>query len=358
MFFHPDPTIFPKSSSTPRSIRERLEVASYLHKGVKVIFEDEATGRSDVFQHDEGHRRLPEEDPGRARGQAGARGAVRRCEKDERRPARARAAVDRVHRRARAQLRQRHPHRLAAARTRTASAPASARRSATTSRRTTSRRKGVTLTAEDIREGVVGVLCVFVAEPQFQGQTKDRLNNPEVQSAVDGAGAPGAGALAEQATRRSPSDRRAGSSWRRAPARRAARRRQESARKTRDVAAGSTCPASSPTAQPPTATTPSCSSSKATRPAAPPSRAATATPRRSCRCAARCSTPRGVSLGQGAREQGAHRPRHRARLRRRREVRPRPAPLRQGHPPDRRRQRRPPHHHAAADVLLPPHAAS
>jgi DNA gyrase subunit B/topoisomerase-4 subunit B len=32
----------------------------------------------------------------------------------------------------------------------------------------------------------VGVLSVFIEEPQFQGQTKDRLNNPEVLSAVDG----------------------------------------------------------------------------------------------------------------------------------------------------------------------------
>ena len=47
--------------------------------------------------------------------------------------------------------------------------------------------KGVTLTAEDIREGLTGVLSVFIAEPQFQGQTKDRLNNPELLSAVDGA---------------------------------------------------------------------------------------------------------------------------------------------------------------------------
>ena len=45
--------------------------------------------------------------------------------------------------------------------------------------------KGVTLTAEDLREGLTGVLSVFVADPQFQGQTKDRLNNPEVLSAVD-----------------------------------------------------------------------------------------------------------------------------------------------------------------------------
>ena len=45
--------------------------------------------------------------------------------------------------------------------------------------------KGVTLTAEDIREGLVGILSVFIQEPQFQGQTKDRLNNPEVLSLVD-----------------------------------------------------------------------------------------------------------------------------------------------------------------------------
>src|SRR6478672_7237854 len=46
--------------------------------------------------------------------------------------------------------------------------------------------KGVTLTAEDIREGLVGILSLFIQEPQFQGQTKDRLNNPEMLSAVDG----------------------------------------------------------------------------------------------------------------------------------------------------------------------------
>ncbi len=47
--------------------------------------------------------------------------------------------------------------------------------------------KGVTITAEDIREGVVALISVYVAEPQFQGQTKDRLNNPEVSSQVEGA---------------------------------------------------------------------------------------------------------------------------------------------------------------------------
>ncbi len=46
--------------------------------------------------------------------------------------------------------------------------------------------KGVTLTAEDIREGMVAVISVYVTNPQFQGQTKVRLNNPEVAGQVEG----------------------------------------------------------------------------------------------------------------------------------------------------------------------------
>ncbi len=45
--------------------------------------------------------------------------------------------------------------------------------------------KGVTLTADDIREGLTCILSTYVIEPQFQGQTKGRLNNPEVAGQVD-----------------------------------------------------------------------------------------------------------------------------------------------------------------------------
>ena len=50
--------------------------------------------------------------------------------------------------------------------------------------------KGLKISANDIRDGVRAVLSVFVSDPQFKGQTKDRLNNPEVTSAVLGAVAP------------------------------------------------------------------------------------------------------------------------------------------------------------------------
>ncbi len=47
--------------------------------------------------------------------------------------------------------------------------------------------KGLNLQAEDIREGLACVLSVFILNPQFQGQTKERLNNPEVQGLMDNA---------------------------------------------------------------------------------------------------------------------------------------------------------------------------
>ena len=43
----------------------------------------------------------------------------------------------------------------------------------------------MSITADDIREGLTGVLSIFVRDPQFQGQTKDRLNNPELVQVLD-----------------------------------------------------------------------------------------------------------------------------------------------------------------------------
>ncbi len=41
--------------------------------------------------------------------------------------------------------------------------------------------KKLELTADDIREGMLAVINLFMVEPQFQGQTKDKLNNPEAR---------------------------------------------------------------------------------------------------------------------------------------------------------------------------------
>ena len=58
VFFRPDSTIFPTTQFDAAVIRERIEVSSYLHKGPKVVFDNEAaTGdqpRREEFEHTEG----------------------------------------------------------------------------------------------------------------------------------------------------------------------------------------------------------------------------------------------------------------------------------------------------------------
>src|SRR4051812_41236644 len=54
VFFRPDSTIFPKVEFDADTIKQRLEVSSYLHKGVKIVFEDQTKNEKHVFQHVEG----------------------------------------------------------------------------------------------------------------------------------------------------------------------------------------------------------------------------------------------------------------------------------------------------------------
>ena len=183
VFFRPDPTIFPKTEFDSTLIRDRLEVASYLHTGLTIAYTDETSGQMERFEHPEGlqdylaqilearaarpvhptpftlikdeglrldlvmqwteatdeHIRsyvngIPTGSGGTH--ETGLRGGLGKA---------VRNFIE--------------THKLAP--------------------------KGVSLLAEDIREGLVGVLSVFIAEPLFQGQTKDRLNNPELVAGID-----------------------------------------------------------------------------------------------------------------------------------------------------------------------------
>jgi topoisomerase-4 subunit B len=48
-------------------------------------------------------------------------------------------------------------------------------------------KRAATITAEDLFAGLAGMLSVFIREPQFQGQTKDRLTSPDAQRLVETA---------------------------------------------------------------------------------------------------------------------------------------------------------------------------
>ena len=146
--------------------------------------------------------------------------------------------------------------------------------------------KGVSATAEDIREGLVGVLSVFLQDPQFQGQTKDRLNNPETASALDSAVRPALEhwlnhniSLAESIVARIILAARA---------REASRAAQAEVTRRGATTGRVTLPESSATAPLPAATTARSSSSRETRPEDRRSRDAIGRSRRSFRYAARC----------------------------------------------------------------------
>ncbi len=42
-----------------------------------------------------------------------------------------------------------------------------------------------TLTGDDIREGLTAIVSIKIEEPQFEGQTKQKLGNSEARGAVD-----------------------------------------------------------------------------------------------------------------------------------------------------------------------------
>ena len=184
VFFRPDPTIFPKVEFDAQTIRERLEVASYLHRGVKVTFEDEPAGRKDLYQHAEGLVDYLKKIVGERQAKP-IHEAPFVLEKEnglklefvlqwtESTDEHIRSYVNGIP----TSSGGTHENGLRAG-------VGKAVRNYIDTHNLTP--KGVTLTVDDIREGVTGILSVFLQEPQFQGQTKDRLNNPEVHSAVDG----------------------------------------------------------------------------------------------------------------------------------------------------------------------------
>jgi len=184
VYFRPDAAIFPKIEFEPEVIKDRLEVASFLHKGVKVVFDDETSKQKSTFEHSEGLvdylKKIIAE-----RGSKAVHEAPFVLNKDEG------LRVDLVLQWTEAtdeHIRSyvngiptasggTHENGLRAG-------VGKAIRNFIDTHNLSP--KGVTLVAEDIREGLTGVLSVFVQEPQFQGQTKDRLNNLELVSQVDG----------------------------------------------------------------------------------------------------------------------------------------------------------------------------
>jgi len=184
IWFKPDEEIFgSKLKFDAAEIRAQLEAKTYLHKGLNVVFTDEATGEKVEFSHSGGIADyLSKIMSERQKAQIGAPFYL---QKDEPRIELALAWSEAVDEHVRSYVNGiptggggTHEQGLK-------SGIVKAVRNYMETHNLAP--KGVTLTAEDVREGLVAVLSVYVLHPQFQGQTKDKLNNPEVAGDVDGA---------------------------------------------------------------------------------------------------------------------------------------------------------------------------
>src|SRR3954462_6110306 len=186
VFFRPDTTIFPKVEFDADLIKERLEISSYLHKGVRITFEDETRGDKVTFQHSDGLADYLKKIIGERAATVVHEAPFTLARENDESGIRLDVALQWT------QSTDEH------VRSYVNGIPTGSGGTHENGFRAGLGKavrnfidthnlspKGVTLTAEDIREGLVGVLSVFLQEPQFQGQTKDRLNNPEATAAVD-----------------------------------------------------------------------------------------------------------------------------------------------------------------------------
>ncbi len=182
IYFEPDPEIFKTTHFDPNQIRAHLEDMSYIHNGLKITFKNEATRETFDLTHPGG---IPE--------------FLTRLVADGQKPAVTETPFTQA---------RNNGEKMECALQWTEATDETIR-SYVNGIRTSSggthesgfksgiakairnymethdvKVKGLDITAEDIREGIVGILSVFCRDPMFQGQTKERLNNPEMNAAV------------------------------------------------------------------------------------------------------------------------------------------------------------------------------
>lgn len=185
IYFEPDDSIFRRTQFNSDTIRQHLEDISYIHGGLTITFRDEHKGATHELCHPDGIRSYLDKVIGDSSRKT-VHELLFETEKDD-----ATAKVELVlkwtestdeHIRSyvngiRTHAGGTHENGLKAGLTKAVRNYMEVHNY---------KPRGVTVTTDDIREGVVAILSVFHGDPMFQGQTKERLNNPEMSSHVDG----------------------------------------------------------------------------------------------------------------------------------------------------------------------------
>ncbi len=181
--FTPDPTIFPKTEFDSATIRHRLETASFLHRGLKVTFVDEANKSKETFLHEEGIVDYLAQVLKERKASPIHESPFTFRKNDDIRIELTMQWTESTDEHVRSYVNGIPTGNGGTHENGFRSGVNKAVRNYIDTHNLTPR--GVKITTDDIREGLVAIVSVFVSEPQFQGQTKDRLNNPEVTSVIE-----------------------------------------------------------------------------------------------------------------------------------------------------------------------------
>jgi DNA gyrase subunit B/topoisomerase-4 subunit B len=184
IYFRPDAKIFPDVRFDAGRIAEGLEAKAYLHGGLTVEFHDEKAGTKAAFHYEDGLRAYLGKVIGEDGEPLGGEVFTVRKEQDGLHLDCALAWTEATQERVLSFVNGIPTSSGGAHENGFRGGLSKAVRNYLTVHNLVPR--GITLATEDIREGLVAILAIKIAQPQFQGQTKERLNNAEVTPVIDG----------------------------------------------------------------------------------------------------------------------------------------------------------------------------
>ena len=149
--------------------------------------------------------------------------------------------------------------------------------------------KDLVPTGEDVREGLTAVIAIRVPFPQFEGQTKTKLGNSEVEGIVNSAFGDFLGKHLEENPKSAKIILQKAVTA--AEARESARKAREAVRSKKGLSPAAACPASSAIVRITTSTAPNCTWWRAIPPADRRRAGGSGSSKQCCRFAARSSTP-------------------------------------------------------------------
>ena len=192
--FRPDDTIFPNTKFDAEVIARRLEVKTYLHKGLRIVFRDETAPQANQYQEFKHEGGIVEylDDLIKARKRRRVIEETFTLDRDD--PAEGKVEVALCWTEATDVVVHSFVNGIPTGDGGThesglKDAINKAVREYIDVHELTPR--GVSITPDDVREGLTAAVNLFIRDPQFQGQTKDKLNNPEVRGFLSSAVRPG-----------------------------------------------------------------------------------------------------------------------------------------------------------------------